>query len=243
MTASNASTSRTTAGLRRLPGRRGAVVVAFAAAAALGLSSCSAGQISQTDTQVSAVTGSSVQSANGDITVNDVQLVLASEQALKDNNPFHLTFTASNANATVDYPLTGVAVDGDPVTLKRQPVNLCGNGSLTTLTPKELGQKASGAASTSAEGQPTAAAGGADGTAADSHGCIPLGAKTPAAADAPDPLEDLTTLPVEPITLDGTHLPGTHVEVTFTFEGVDPMTVRVPVTVPQHWDGERTDEH
>src|SRR5699024_6493734 len=87
VTASNASTTRDTSGIRRLPGRRGAAVVAFAAAAAFGLSACSAGQISQTDTQVAAVTGSSVQSANGDITVNDVQLVLATEQALKDNNP------------------------------------------------------------------------------------------------------------------------------------------------------------
>lgn len=238
MTASNASTPRDKAGIRRLPGRRGAAVVAFAAAAAFGLSSCSAGQISQTDTQVSAVTGSSVQSANGDITVNDVQLVLADEQAVTNNNPFHLTFTAANSSATVDYPLNRVTVDGTPVTLGRQSVTLCGTSSLVTPTPEQLGAKASGTADRPSAGSPAAGR-----TAVNDHGCVPFGGAPAAASQTPDPLEDLTTLPVEPVTLDGTHLPGTHVEVTFTFEGVDPMTVRVPVTVPQHWEGERTDEH
>ncbi|WP_182359085.1 hypothetical protein [Tomitella gaofuii] len=244
MTASNASTPRNQAGIRRPLGRRGAAVVAFAAAAALGLSACSAGQIAQTSEQVPAVTGSHVQSADGTISLNDIQLVLATEKALKDYNPFHLTFTASNASPTTDFPLEQITVDGTPVTIEQQPVTLCGSSALTTATSQQLGE----ADAVAAEGPSTTAAATQTGTEAattsDEHLCVPVGGASGAAVDAAaDPLEDLTAIKLRPVTLEGTHRPGTNVEVTFTFDGTAPLTTEVPVTVPQHWEGERSEGH
>ncbi|GAA4806447.1 hypothetical protein [Tomitella cavernea] len=243
MTASTASTSRNRAGIRRPLGRRGAAVVALAAAATLGLTACSAGQIAQTSSQVPAVTGSTVQSADGAITLNDVQLVLATEQALKASNPFHLTFTASNSSPDTDFPLERITVNGSPVSIEQQPVTLCGTSALTTATSQQLGD----ADAVAAEGPAATAAAtpaGAEATTAEDHICVPVGGESDTAADAStDPLEDLTSIKLKPITLEGTHRPGTSVDVTFTFGGTAPLTAQVPITVPQHWEGERSEEH
>ena len=37
------------------------------------------------------------------------------------------------------------------------------------------------------------------------------------------------------------HVPGSNVDVEFRFEGTEPLSVQVPVTVPQDWVGERPD--
>ncbi|QDQ96504.1 hypothetical protein [Tomitella fengzijianii] len=250
MTASNASTSRNRAGIRRPLGRRGATVVAIAAAATLGLSACSAGQIAQTSSQVPAVTGSVVHSADGSISLNDIQLVLATEQSLKDYNPFHLTFTASNASATVDYPLERITVNGTPVQIEQQPVTLCSNSALTTATSQQLGESdavaAEGPTATTPAATPAGdkAAGEKAANTAVDHLCVPVGGKSGTAVDAAsDPLEDLTSIKLQPITLEGTHRPGTNVDVTFTFRGTEPLTAQVPITVPQHWEGERSEGH
>lgn len=237
MTASIASTSRT--GVRRLLGRRGAAVTALAAAAALSLSACGAGQISQTDTQTSAVTGSTVQSANGDITVNDIQLVLATKDAAAAGGPFHLVFTAANASAHTDYPLEQITIEGQQVDIEQAPATLCAGVSLTTPTPAELEKQAGGSVpGTTPATSPTPAV-----EPGSTTGCVPLGGTGQSGAQEIDDIAHLHTIDTTPLTLPGTHRPGTNVDAEFRFQGVEPLTVEVPITVPATWVGERSTEH
>ena len=46
---------------------------------------------------------------------------------------------------------------------------------------------------------------------------------------------------IAPITMSERHVPGSNVDVEFRFEGTEPLSVQVPVTVPQDWVGERPD--
>lgn len=250
MTALNASTPRSHAGARRRLGRRGVAAVALGAGAALALSACGAGQITQTDTQMSAVTGSVAHSKNGDITLNDVQLVLASQDALKAGNPLHLTFTAANANADHAYDLEKITVGGKSLTIEGAPATLCPTHSLTTRTAKEIEKSAAGgsagadaAPANQAAGTAESAAGtGSTGAqrAAPGDTCTGADAESELPADASSAeriatIERLSPIDVDPVKLDDRQIPGTVVDVTFQFEGVEPMEFPVPVTVPQHW--------
>ncbi|TQF75075.1 copper chaperone PCu(A)C [Rhodococcus spelaei] len=84
MTALNAST------------RRVATAVALAAAAAISLSACSAGQITQTATQVAAVNGNYAN--QGDVSLRNVHIVFpqSEEYSLEPGGTAALAFTAVN---------------------------------------------------------------------------------------------------------------------------------------------------
>ncbi|MFD4293527.1 hypothetical protein ACFWQG_09935 [Rhodococcus sp. NPDC058532] len=100
MTALNAST------------RRVATAVALAAAAAISLSACSAGQISQTATQVAAVNGNYAN--QGDISLRNVHIVYpdsASEHSLEAGGTVALAFTAVNESEFQPERLTKITTD------------------------------------------------------------------------------------------------------------------------------------
>ncbi len=89
------------------------VAVAAAAAGALALTGCSAGQITQTSDQVAAVDGASAATENGEIAVQDVTVVLA------EDGTAALKFTATNQDTSLtDHTLKSVSVNGTPVQLK-----------------------------------------------------------------------------------------------------------------------------
>ncbi|MGW0040633.1 hypothetical protein [Rhodococcus sp. NPDC003348] len=99
MTALNAST------------RRVATAVALAAAAAISLSACSAGQITQTSTQVAAVNGNYAN--QGDISLRNVHIVYpnSEEYSLKPGGTVALAFTAVNESQHQPERLAKISTD------------------------------------------------------------------------------------------------------------------------------------
>lgn len=92
--------------------RRG-IAIAAAVIAATTLTSCSAGQISQTANQVAAVDGASADSAGGEIAIRDAVVTV------NDNADAYLSFLATNQDPNrITHQLNRVTVDGHPVDLK-----------------------------------------------------------------------------------------------------------------------------
>ncbi|SJM69841.1 hypothetical protein FM102_13475 [Corynebacterium glutamicum] len=94
-----------------LAARRGALVT-VAAASALALASCSAGQVTQTSSQVAAVDGNQAGSANDPVLVRDVTVHLTTD------GEAGVKFTAINQDTThTSHTLESVTVDGEEVEL------------------------------------------------------------------------------------------------------------------------------
>ncbi|MDO4909461.1 MAG: hypothetical protein Q3962_06405 [Corynebacterium sp.] len=92
--------------------KKNIALVALAGVAALGLGACSAGQISQTSSQVAAVDGASGNTEDNTLAVRDVAVVV------DGTNTAALRFTAvNNEVGQVSHTLQSVTVDGSPVTL------------------------------------------------------------------------------------------------------------------------------
>jgi len=86
--------------------------VAVAGCASLALVGCSAGQITQTSSQVAAVDGASGSTEDGALSVRDVTVVLA------EDGQAALKFTATNQDTSMkDHTLKSVDVDGQNVTI------------------------------------------------------------------------------------------------------------------------------
>lgn len=92
---------------------RKGVIVSTTALSALALASCSAGQITQTSTQVAAVDGAPGETSDGKIAVRDVTI-----QVEPKTGKASLKFVAANQGyADEKYDLEGITVDGKPVQL------------------------------------------------------------------------------------------------------------------------------
>ncbi|MFE7415614.1 hypothetical protein [Rhodococcus sp. NPDC057529] len=91
--------------------RRVATAVALAAGAALVLSACSAGQITQTSSQVAAVNGNSAEA--GSIALRNVHVVYpdSAEYSLEPGSNAVLAFTAINNNEDTPDKLTRISTD------------------------------------------------------------------------------------------------------------------------------------
>ena len=86
--------------------------VAVAGCASLALVGCSAGQITQTSSQVAAVDGASGSTEDGALSVRDVIVVLA------EDGQAAVKFTATNQDTSMrDHTLQSVEVDGQKATL------------------------------------------------------------------------------------------------------------------------------
>lgn len=96
--------------------RRGGIISA-AALSALALASCSAGQVTQTASQVAAVNGAEGSTEDGTVAVRDVTVVL------DDQGQAALKFTAINQDTTMtEHTLESVEVDGTPVQVDSTPL-------------------------------------------------------------------------------------------------------------------------
>lgn len=95
--------------------RRGGIVSA-AALSALALASCSAGQVTQTSSQVAAVDGAWADSEDGAVALRDVTVIVGEE------GDAALKFTAINQDPTVQtHTLESIEVDGVEVELDNTP--------------------------------------------------------------------------------------------------------------------------
>lgn len=91
--------------------RRGGIA-SVAALSALALASCSAGQITQTSSQVAAVDGGFADSEDGTLAVRDVRVTLDEEGGAA------LKFTAINQDSSmVEHTLESIDVDGQELEL------------------------------------------------------------------------------------------------------------------------------
>ncbi len=96
--------------------RRGGIISA-AALSALALASCSAGQVTQTASQVAAVNGAEGASEDGTVAVRDVTIVL------DDKGEAALKFTAINQDTSMtEHMLKSVDVDGQSVSINAEPL-------------------------------------------------------------------------------------------------------------------------
>lgn len=87
-------------------------VVALTVASALALTGCSAGQITQTSSQVAAVDGATAFTENRELSVQDVTVVL------DENGQAALKFVATNQDRSeADHQLVSAEVDGTRVNL------------------------------------------------------------------------------------------------------------------------------
>lgn len=91
--------------------RRVATAFALAAGATLALSACSAGQVTQTSSQVAAVNGNSANS--GDIALRNVHVVYPNSEgySLQPGGKAALAFTAVNLSEHQADTLTGIKTD------------------------------------------------------------------------------------------------------------------------------------
>ncbi|STC99239.1 hypothetical protein [Corynebacterium renale] len=97
---------------------KSAALIAVAAVSALGLSACSAGQVSQTATQVAAVDGAEKDSESGSIALRDVTVLV------NPDGTSALKFVAINQEKGQDaktHRLQSISVDGKPVTFDAVP--------------------------------------------------------------------------------------------------------------------------
>ncbi|WP_042407792.1 hypothetical protein [Corynebacterium jeddahense] len=91
-----------------------AAVVAVAGAT-LALAGCSAGQITQTSSQVAAVDGASGATEDGGLAVRDVTVVL------DEDGSAAVKFSATNQDTSMkEHELKSVTVDGKPVTIANE---------------------------------------------------------------------------------------------------------------------------
>lgn len=110
--------------------RRGAIF-ATAALSALALTACSAGQITQTDTQVAAVNGADVSTSAEGLVLRDATVIVD-----KDNKA-SLKFTVVNNDPkTVSYNLLSVMVNGKSVDLPSDLTTTVPAGGTMVVAPK-----------------------------------------------------------------------------------------------------------
>ncbi|WP_280255345.1 hypothetical protein [Nocardia wallacei] len=231
MTALNATTASKAPrrALRKAP-RRVVAVAAVAAGAALALSGCSAGQISQTASQVAAVNGNSANV--GKVALRDVRILLpqSEEYTNAKGGKALLAFSAINDGATKPDELASITSDlgqvkitpANPQLPFQQTLVAGKRGEAHASAPSSSAAPSSTAASstpasgTSASAAPTTT-GAAAGHQAEGHGA----AEHPAEPAAPILVE------ITGLTRDVT--PGLTYQVTFNFK--ENGTVQVPVPV------------
>jgi copper(I)-binding protein len=220
----------------RLAGVLFAGVAAFAAVAA-----CSAGQITQTATQVGAVPGANVNAGpNGEIGLRDLLVLYNDSAGYPAGGTAPLVVRIFNDGQTT-IRLIGVTAGNAAA-----GVALVGGQPTATPTPTAPPSPAAPASPTAAAGtSPTPAAtppATATPAATPTPGATPPATGAPPAAPAAPRIEIpagsyVLLVPgqgpyLQLVGLTGALTPGMSVPVTFTFEGIAPVTVTVPFGLP-----------
>ncbi|WP_447005324.1 hypothetical protein ACRAKI_01915 [Saccharothrix isguenensis] len=229
--------------------RRLAVVAALATGLGLAAAGCSAGQVTQTDTQVAVVNGASGKA--GDITVSDAQLVFpAAHAAYEEGDDAPITVVIANNGTSADKLIAVTSdaasqgeVSGDTV-LESSSVIIAeadehGSGSHAPTSGKPSGS----ASATTTPSAPGSATGSPTATTTDSaaSGTTSASPTSGSGTSISQPPTSSTKLPssVDPsepgkvtIVLKGMKKklrPGETIRVTFLFEKAGEITLEVPI--------------
>ncbi|WP_024800894.1 hypothetical protein [Nocardia sp. BMG51109] len=227
MTALNATTASKTP-------RRAAVVVALAAGAALALSGCSAGQMSQTASQVAAVNGNSADV--GRVALRDVRILLPQSEQYTNakGGKAVLAFSAVNDAAEPDRL---ASITSDLGTVKITPANpeLKFQQTLVAAGP-QAGAAAheaapTGSAAPSSSSAPTSSAESTSSAAptGSAHAESTGSAHAEGLGVAEHPAEPASPVLVEIDGLTKDVAPGLTYQVTFNFKESGTVSVHVPV--------------
>ncbi|GAB2716675.1 hypothetical protein [Nocardia thraciensis] len=231
MTALNATTASKAP--RRAPRkpRRAVAVAAIAAGAALALSGCGAGQISQTASQVAAVNGNSADV--GKVALRDVRILLpqSGQYTNAKGGKAVLAFSAVNAGESKSDELTSITSDLGPVKitpgspqLKFQQTVVAGLQAAPAGEQAGHGDEHAAPTSTAA---PTSSA--APTTAAPSSATASSAAHPEGLGAAEHPAEPGKPILVEITGLTQDITPGLTYRVTFNFKENGTVQVDVPV--------------
>lgn len=236
MTASSASKTRAHRGARRA-----LVATALSVSAALALTACGAGQITQTATQIAAINGG--EATSGQIALRNVQLLYPTNTAnppqADDQVELSLFFVAVNNSPDQPDTLESITVDGTEIQV--DPVTVIGD-------PDEVDDvDVSDETSTETTDAGSAADAGDD-LVLQPHGGLttPLDrfeadvdtaneiypTIAPLPADDAQMVAETRLLPVEtvPVVLGSEYRAGNTVDVTFTFAKAGEITVTVPIS-------------
>lgn len=121
-----------------VPTRRVATAVALAAGAALALSACGAGQVTQTSDQVAAING--VDATAGSIAVRNAHIIFpeSEEYSIEPGGTALLGFTIVNLDGYTPDTLTGITTDFADSVTGAEGLEIPALGSIAAgLTPEE----------------------------------------------------------------------------------------------------------
>ncbi|MEW1738079.1 hypothetical protein AB0346_19190 [Nocardia beijingensis] len=225
--------------------RRMVTVAALAAGAAIALSGCGAGQVSQTAEQVAAVNGNHADV--GRIALRNVHIVYPSEGTGYNNTKGGkalIALSIVNNGESVADELTSITTDLGTVKITpasgKSVVELAPQQTVVAATQpvkREAAPTTTSAAPTTSAGAPTSAPrSAAPTTTADSHGAGEHG--SPAAGQDPE---------ANPILIEITGLtrdiaPGLTYNVSFNFKQNGTVQVQVPVDAGQHTERHESDK-
>ncbi|MQY24525.1 copper chaperone PCu(A)C [Nocardia aurantia] len=202
-------------------------VAALAAGAALVLSGCGAGQLSQTASQVAAVNGNSANV--GKVSLRNVRILLpaAEDYTNAKGGKAVLAFSAINGGAAAPDELTSITTDLGAVRISPAAPELPPLQTLVAAGP-QAGHAATPAASSSAPATPTAGAAASSTPATASS--TPAGSGAAAAGKpSAEPNTENKTVLVEITGLTKDITPGLTYPVTFNFKDNGTVLVNVPV--------------
>jgi len=218
---------------RRAVRRSAVAVAAFAAGAALALTGCSSGQISQTAQQVSAVNGNSANI--GAVALRDVRILLpqSADYTNTKGGKALLAFSAANTGPDTPDQLSSITTDLGTVTITPAGATLAPGQVLVAGAPKAMPQSAptttaapTSSATSSSSATPTTGA-------AATSSAVPTGSATPQAAattSAQKPsASGATPILVEIDDLNRDITPGLTYPVTFNFKEAGTVLVNIPV--------------
>ncbi len=225
----------------RLQNRRVLGAGVLALGAALALTGCGAGQITQTSTQQAAVNGTHAQVKNIDLRNAAVQYPTSGPGYAAGATPA-LTLTIVNRGAQDDSLVSVTTEDGTQATIE---------GSKTVVAAHTLVIGPDDAVESTNEAQPTSSAAPSSSSAPTSSG-TPTGSSSAsnspgnltATATSEVPSSGPAATPTAPekvgqakVTLPALKQPlwpGQVIKVTFVFQNAGPVTVELPIAAPAH---------
>ncbi|MBX4169443.1 hypothetical protein K3M35_12320 [Rhodococcus sp. DMU2021] len=185
----------------KAPTRRVVTALALAAGAALTMSACSAGQITQTSTQVAAINGSNVDA--GSLALRNVHVIYpnSEEYSIEPGGTAQLGFTIVNLDPYVGDNLTGISTDfaasvtGTPIEVPPQSSVVAGVSEANAALVEEVDESP----------------------------------RPNSTEETPSPAPASVVNSVELVNLSEGVRPGLTIPVTFTFAEAGDVTLSVPV--------------
>ncbi|MBS9374089.1 hypothetical protein [Rhodococcus sp. B50] len=185
----------------KAPTRRVVTALALAAGAALTMSACSAGQITQTSTQVAAINGSNVDA--GSLALRNVHVIYpdSEEYSIEPGGTALLGFTIVNLDPYVGDNLTGISTDfaasvtGTPIEVPPQSSVVAGVSEANAALVEEVDESP----------------------------------RPNSTEETPSPAPAAVVNNVELVNLSEGVRPGLTIPVTFTFAEAGDVTLSVPI--------------